>query len=90
MPQDVFLEQLRQMLWVSTITSMPILGVALVVGLVIGLVQAITSIQEQTLSFVPKVLAIGVTLVILGHWMLGTLIKYTVDLFSNLPAFGAL
>lgn len=54
----VFLDILRQGLWVSVALSLPILGVALVAGLVIGLLQALTSIQEMTLTFVPKMAAI--------------------------------
>jgi flagellar biosynthetic protein FliQ len=54
----VFLDVLRQGLWVSVALSLPILGVALVAGLVIGLLQALTSIQEMTLTFVPKMAAI--------------------------------
>ena len=56
--EAVFLDILRQGLWVSVALSLPILGVALVAGLVIGLLQALTSIQEMTLTFVPKMAAI--------------------------------
>lgn len=62
--------------------SGPILVVALVVGLVISIVQATTQIQEQTLSFVPKLFAILLTLVLLGNFMLNTLIAFTTRLFS--------
>ncbi len=58
MDQAVFYDTLRQGLWVAVITSMPILTVALVAGLVVGLFQALTSIQEMTLTFVPKLAAI--------------------------------
>lgn len=62
--------------------SGPILVVALVIGLVISIVQATTQIQEQTLSFVPKLFAILLTLVLLGNYMLNTLIAFTTRLFS--------
>lgn len=62
--------------------SGPILVVALVIGLVISIVQATTQIQEQTLSFVPKLFAILLTLVVLGNYMLNTLIAFTTRLFS--------
>lgn len=55
MDQTVFFDALRQGLWVAVITSTPILAVALITGLVIGLFQALTSVQEMTLTFVPKV-----------------------------------
>ncbi|MBA3938465.1 MAG: flagellar biosynthesis protein FliQ [Planctomycetes bacterium] len=90
MADDVFMETLRQMLYVSIILSLPVLGAALVVGLVVGLLQAVTSIQEQTLSFVPKLFAIVAVLVITGPWMLRTLTEYGVLIFGGLPRFGAL
>jgi flagellar biosynthetic protein FliQ len=90
MADDVFLEQMRHMLWISTVLSLPPLIAALVVGLVVGLLQAITSIQEQTLSFIPKVLAIVLVFVVLGPWMLRTLVTYSAELFAGLPRFGAL
>ena len=90
MPDDVFMEALRKMLYLSTILSLPVLATALIVGLVIGLLQAITSIQEQTLSFVPKLLAIVATLVLVGPWMLRLLVEYTGEIILGLPKFGAL
>jgi flagellar biosynthetic protein FliQ len=90
MADDAFLEVLRQMLWLSTLLALPVLGAALVVGLVVGLLQAITSIQEQTLAFVPKLLAIVVILVVAGPWMLRLLVGYTAELFAGLPRYGAL
>ncbi len=66
----------------------PPLMVALVVGLVIALLQAITQINEATLAFVPKVLALGVALVLLGPFMLSTLSSYTRTLFDRLIAIG--
>jgi flagellar biosynthetic protein FliQ len=61
------------------------LGVALVVGLIIGIFQAATSINEQTLSFIPKLVALGLTLAILGGWMINTLVDYTRVLFGRIP-----
>lgn len=90
MPEDIFMEALRKMLYLSTVLSLPVLGAALVVGLVIGLLQAITSIQEQTLSFVPKLIAIVVTFIFAGPWMLRLLVEYTGEIIAGLPRFGAL
>lgn len=67
------------------ILSGPILLVALVVGLVIAILQAVTSIQEQTLTFVPKIAAIMLVLALLAGWMFATLGEYTKDLFSLIP-----
>jgi flagellar biosynthetic protein FliQ len=58
MSEALFFDTLRQALWVSVVMSLPILGVTLVVGLAIGLLQALTSVQESTLTFVPKLAAI--------------------------------
>lgn len=90
MLNDTVIDLLRQMLWVSLLLSGPVLLVALIVGLVVGLLQAVTSIQEQTLTFVPKVIALALVLALLGGWMLRYLISYTAELFGNLPKFGAM
>jgi flagellar biosynthetic protein FliQ len=65
--------------------SIPLLGVGLVVGVLISIIQAVTSIQEQTLSFIPKVLAMAVVLVVGGPWMLNQLLSYTADLWTSIP-----
>jgi flagellar biosynthesis protein FliQ len=65
--------------------SAPVLIVAMVVGLVISIFQATTSIQEQTLTFVPKIAAIMLVLALLGGWMFGNLAQYTRDLFALIP-----
>ena len=76
----------RQALWATLLVSAPLLGVALVVGLVIGIVQAATSINEMTLSFIPKVLAMGMAILLFGSWMLGTLVEFTRSIFQRIPA----
>ena len=63
----------------------PIVLVAMGVGLVISLFQSVTQIQEQTLTFVPKVIAVGLVLTIAGHWMIGTFLTYTHNLFAMVP-----
>lgn len=63
----------------------PILGVSVVVGLVVSILQATTSIQEQTLTFVPKVVALFLTLFFLGSWMLTHLSQFTIAMFTSLP-----
>jgi flagellar biosynthetic protein FliQ len=75
----------RQALWMTMLISAPLLGVALLVGLIIGVFQAATSINEQTLSFIPKLVALGLTLAILGGWMINTLVDYTRVLFGRIP-----
>ena len=64
-------------------TSMPLLLISLVIGLIISIFQTITSIQEQTLTFVPKVLTVFVTLMICGSWILDNISGFMIDLWSN-------
>ena len=63
--------------------SAPILLISLIIGLVISIFQTVTSIQEQTLTFVPKVICVFLSLMLLGHWMLTTIKDYIVTLWSN-------
>jgi flagellar biosynthetic protein FliQ len=65
--------------------GMPLLLVGLVVGLLVSIFQAVTQIQEMTLTFIPKVLALGLVLMIAGPWMLGQLITYTENLYTGIP-----
>lgn len=74
--ETVFYDTLRQALWVATVTSVPILSAALVAGLGIGLFQALTSIQEMTLTFVPKLMAIVAVFWISMSFMTDTLIGF--------------
>ena len=76
----------HQALWMVVLISAPLLGVALAVGLVIGIIQAATSINEQTLSFIPKLAAMAITLARVGGWQLATLIEYTRSLFQRIPS----
>jgi len=66
--------------------SAPILVTSLVIGFAISLFQSMTQIQEFTLSFVPKVIGVGVALLISGNWMLQTMVDFTQDLFETLPS----
>lgn len=66
--------------------SAPILVTALVVGFTISLFQSMTQIQEFTLAFVPKVVAVGIALLVSGNWMLHTMIAFTQDLFAMIPS----
>ena len=74
-----------QALWITMLVSAPLLLVALGVGLVVGIVQAATSINEATLSFIPKLVAISVTLAVVGSWQIATLVDYMRGLFLRIP-----
>jgi len=75
-----------QALWVAAKLCAPILLTALVVGFAVSLLQSITQIQEATLSFVPKAVAVVIALVICGHWMITEIVTFTQQLFDRLPA----
>jgi flagellar biosynthesis protein FliQ len=85
MDQDVVVSLATQAMSLALKISLPLLGVGLIVGVLISIVQAVTSIQEQTLSFIPKVLAMAAVLVIGGPWMLNQLLSYTSELWSSIP-----
>ena len=72
-------------LGVTLLLAAPLLLVALVLGLVVGVFQAATQINEMTLSFIPKLLGLAATMVIAGPWMLKVLIGYTRELFQSIP-----
>lgn len=74
-------------LYTIIITAAPVLLVSLVIGLVVSIFQTVTSIQEQTLTFVPKVIGIFVSLMILGHWMLNNMVEYMVNLWADFTIY---
>lgn len=82
---DYFIGVAQQALWVLALASAPILIPALIVGLVIGMVQAATSINEQTLSFVPKLVVVAVTLALFGGAILILLADFTREIFARIP-----
>ena len=75
----------RQALWLAVLLAGPMLGAALAVGLFIGVIQAATQIQEMTLSFIPKLLALVVVLFVVGPWMLRIIITFSERLFMDIP-----
>ncbi|HVY23883.1 MAG TPA: flagellar biosynthesis protein FliQ [Steroidobacteraceae bacterium] len=85
MSPDSVMSIARHALEVMLLLAMPLLLAALVVGLVVGIFQAATQINESTLSFIPKLIGIAVVLMIGGSWMLQTLVSYTRDLFMSIP-----
>jgi len=87
MSGDIFLALTRDIFIVTLKLGGPILGVALVVGVAVSILQAVTQIQEMTLTFVPKILAIGLTILVCGAWMLRSLVSFSQDLFTRLPEF---
>ncbi len=77
-----------RMLWVTALVSAPILLASLAVGLVVGVIQAATSVNEQTLTFVPKLAVTALVLVVLGASMLGLVGDFTQEVFAQIAATG--
>ena len=85
--QDAVLDIAKDAIFNIIIVSAPLLLVSLIVGLIISIFQTVTSIQEQTLTFVPKILAVFITLMLGGSWMMNTMIEFVNNLWSNFSYF---
>lgn len=86
MDQDYFIGIAQQALWILALGSAPILIPALVSGVLLGMVQAATSINEQTLSFVPKLIVVAIALVLFGSSIMILLADFTRDIFAQIPS----
>jgi flagellar biosynthetic protein FliQ len=85
MNQDTVVNLASQAMSVALKIAGPLLLVALVVGLIVSVFQAVTQIQEQSLSLIPKIAGVAVVMVVLGPWMLGQLVSYTTALYTAIP-----
>jgi flagellar biosynthetic protein FliQ len=83
MTQDIAIQLGRDALFMVMLVSAPMLGLGLIVGVAVSIFQATTQIQEQTLVFVPKIIATFVAILIFGPWILGMVVDFTRDLFSS-------
>lgn len=81
--QDAVLDIVRDAIYTIIITSAPLLLVSLIIGLIVSIFQTVTSIQEQTLTFVPKIIGVIVALIIFGSWMMNDLTGFMTNLWSN-------
>lgn len=72
-------------MWVTIMVSAPLLAVVLVIGVLIGIVQAATSINEMTLSFIPKLIGLALAIVICGNWQIAILVDYARGMFQRIP-----
>lgn len=77
----------REALFLIIKVSAPLLLISLIIGLIVSIFQTVTSIQEQTLTFVPKILAIFLALIIMGHWIMNNMVEYMVRLWSEFNAY---
>lgn len=84
---DTVVQISQQALYTIIKTAAPLLLVSLIIGLVVSIFQTVTSIQEQTLTFVPKILGIFLTMMLLGHWMLNNMAGLMTDLWSDFSVY---
>ncbi len=87
MTQDTIIYLAKEAMYIMLLIGGPVLGVGLLVGLLVSIFQATTHIQEQTLVFIPKIVAVFAMLVLLGPWILKILVDYVTRLFNNIPTF---
>lgn len=87
MNEQVVLDVFNQAVWVIIKSAAPLLTVSLIIGLIISIFQTVTSIQEQTLTFVPKLLGIFLTMMICGSWILNNISEFITDLWSNFSTY---
>ena len=86
MSPDTAINDVTQAMTLAMEVGGPLLLVGLTIGLLVSIFQAVTSIQEQSLSFIPKIIGVAVLLVVLGPWMLHQLVSYTQNLFESIPS----
>jgi flagellar biosynthetic protein FliQ len=87
MTEDMVISLGREAIWTTVLLASPLLISALVVGLVVSIIQAVTQINESTLTFIPKMLTIVVVMIILAPWMTQMITSYTTELFTSLPNY---
>ncbi len=85
MTPEMVLDVGREALWLAALLSAPMLLSALAVGLLVGMIQAATQIQEMTLTFIPKLIVLALALMIAGSWMLGLMTDFTINLIESIP-----
>jgi len=83
MTNEAVTEMIQQALYVILETALPLLLVSMAIGLIVSIFQTVTSIQEQTLTFVPKLIGIFVTLMFLGGWMMNNMVEFTTNLWTT-------
>jgi flagellar biosynthetic protein FliQ len=86
MPQALVVDLARNAIMLALMLAGPFLALALVVGLIVSVLQAVTQIQEQTLSFIPKLFALSAAFLIALPWLMQMMVKYTTELFRSIPS----
>jgi flagellar biosynthesis protein FliQ len=88
MNQEFIIYLARQGLEMSLLVSLPVLAVTIIVGIIVGMLQAVTSVRDQTIGMVVKLLCVGATLLLAGHWMLQLSMEFTAKVFNQMQALG--
>jgi flagellar biosynthetic protein FliQ len=84
---DFALQLMADMLWSALLISAPILGLTMLVGLLVSILQVVTQIQEMSLSFIPKIVTVVVVMVVFGPWMLKKLLQFSAGVIGNIPLY---
>lgn len=88
MNEAVILGLMRESLWIALLVGAPILATTLVIGVVVSIIQAVTQVNEATLTFVPKLVGVFVAMLIFGPWMMSTLLDFSAGIFANMAGYG--
>lgn len=86
MHSDLAMKLTADLFWTGLLVSLPVLGLTMLVGLAVSILQVVTQVQEMSLSLVPKLLAAGLALIAFGPWMLGTLCRFATGLWTRIPS----
>ena len=87
MSSDLALALTNEMLWTAILMAAPVLGLSMLVGLLVSIFQVVTQIQEMSLTFIPKILVVAMTLIFFGPWMLQLLLRFAKSSISNIPNY---
>ena len=87
MHADLALRMLGDLFWTGMLVCLPVLGLTMLVGLLVSVLQVVTQVQEMSLTFIPKLLVVAATMVFFGPWMLRKLLAFSAQLIANIPAY---
>lgn len=85
MQADLALRMMSDLFWTALVVCGPILALTMAVGLTVSILQVVTQVQEMSLTFVPKLLAAGIAMLVFGSWMLRQLMQFAISLWSSIP-----
>ena len=86
MHSDLAISMMADLFWTGLLVCLPVLGLVMLVGVAISVLQVVTQVQEMSLTFVPKLVTAGISLVVFGPWMLRTLSQFTTRLWTQIPS----